>query len=638
VPPLPWREALAVTGLFFVLHLLLAASNFHLLDPEELEFSNLAIAWLDGALDDPLSFRARMPKEGALLLIAPLIAPFLAVLGPHMWAVRLFNVVFASVCMGAWYLVTRTAAPKLPRWLAMALMVLPLPLMQRTATNVGCVGTHLGTSTWVALALVLCLAAARSAGGRRIALILSAGFFAGVATFWAYSFLPLAPGVVWFVWKVLGPRAVALGGAVVSPFALAQLPWARPLEVIASDDPIGTLTALPLGTQERLGGMIEGPLHNLWVLLVYGPGYCIPATGEWEYLPIGPLWTLPFIALAWRARRRAKQAGPAHDGAVRALRQALWISLAGYGAALVFTGFRIDWYFSGGLRYLYPITSMVVVALATVIPTERPWSARVGGWFLALHVLGFALSMRLDVFPAPWHLFQAYEAATPFQRFDGELDVERIPPVRLPRYALWAGSRYAPDVGVDGDVHAWSSWEGVELATQLDGVARDEFWRGVGMAMALNGDCQAQGTCGLDGAPTDVERRVWEGIAMASCCDTHDALKELAGEHADAIWYGQGRKELMCGRDDSATGSAVIAYEDGVIDAWRRDNWSGVGEVDALTYFREITPMTIYGPEEPLPWFREVRGMEGNPTHCRSGEGEVILRPQEEEGEDEDGE
>jgi hypothetical protein len=621
------REALIAALVFGALHLLLAACNFHLLDPEELESGNLAVAWLDGAVVDATSFRARMPREGALILIAPLIAPFFAVLGPHMWALRLFNVVFAAICAAIWYLIGRTAAPAVPRWLVFGLSVMPLPLMQRTATNVTCVGTHLGTSTWLGIAILLTLEAGRRSGRGRWLLLAGAGLFSGIATYWSYSFLPLLPGLLWLIGRTLGRRGLLVWACVVAPFAVAQLPWAQPLAILTSSDPIGALTALPLGTQERLGGLTS-PFHNLFVLLVYGPGFSVPQIQDWAYLPLGPLWTGPFTWLAIRSSRLHPPVRPA-DGPVAPLRQAVWLALAGYAAALVFTGFRIDWDYSSGLRYLYPITSLITVALIMVLPRGTGSQRGLGGWFLALHALGYLLMMRTEVFPAPWHLFQGYEAATPFQRFNGELRTDSIDPGRLPRYALWAGSRYAPDLGVEppGD---WRAWEPVGERYRLREPARSEFWRGVGLSQALNGGCLPARTCGIDGAPSDISASVWEGVAMGTCCEDNGSLLALAGEgFREAAWYGIGRRALMCHfwGEDVAKGEDHHAFERGVRDAWERDNWSGLGEVDSASYLRQIAPMTIYGPEDPLPWFRDVLGLAGNPTHCRQGGGELIEKP-----------
>ena len=590
--------AFAVGAAFVVVHVLLVLGTFDVYDLEETEYGNVAIALIDGHVDRSYASLATDSEWGDGLMtgagrrrrtvwsLEPTVAPFFAVLGPTMFALKLWAVVFAGIWAALWFVLARAAAPRAGAWAAAALFVLPLPLVQRAAVSATSITAHLGSSLWHAAALVALLAAGRRGGLGFVAL---SGLLAGFGLYCGFSLAPLLGGVVYLAWAVGKTRGLATWAVGTIPGLALAAACRDPGR--ADADLITALTGLQEGGTFREAGWTTA-LESLGTALRFGAGFgrVDPGTGDLQYSALGVVYTLAAAALVVGLVVVGRRPRPtAAEPPTVALRIALAISFAGFVAGLAVTGFKLETTFFDGLRYLLPLAPLP--ALLAVLAADA--AARGGAdvrratlLFAAplvlAHAVGFAGHFRADVFPAPWWDVPGYEPWVMKNYFHESLEVAKIKEERRSRWAIWSGlseARRADAV----ELERWGPAGGpVPLPTGAPPEVVAEFLRGVGMGLVLRADrASPQSLPELPaGAPRDATLRMIEGIGMGhahvGCSDGVRAalLRAHPGPEARAAaWYGFGRADLYCAAFSGGLppGADGEAYRRGLADAVARD-------------------------------------------------------------------
>jgi len=597
-PPRPSNLslALAVGAAFVLVHVVLVLGTFDVYDLEETEYGNVAVAMLDGHVDVSYASLATDPEWGDGLMTGagrrrrtvwsyePTVAPFFALLGPTMFALKLWAVVFAGFWAALWFLLARAAAPRSSAWAAAALFVLPLPLVQRAAVSATSITAHLGSSLWHAAALVALVAAGRRGGLGWIAL---SGLLTGFGLYCGFSLAPLLAGVVFLAWSVAGLRGLIFWGAGTLPGLGLAAAFRDPSR--AGGDLITALTGLQEGGAFRDAGLGTA-LETLGTALRFGAGYgsVDVGTADLHYSAIGVAYTLLCAALVVGAVVVARRAGPRAvvDPGTRALRVALALSLLGFAAGVAVTGFKLETTFFDGLRYLLPLAPLPALLLLGAadelgrrgVDASRATVALVAPVLVA-HGLGFAGHFRADVFPAPWWDVPGYEPWVMKNYFHESLEVSRIKEERRYRWAIWSGlsqARLAPDE----DLSAWGPTGGpATLPLGADSEVTADFLRGFGMGVILRGHEEEWGVV-LSSAPREARLRLLEGMGMGhahvGCSDVvRDALLGWSASEEDraAIWYGLGRADLYCAAFAGGlpAGADEVAYQRGMSHAVERD-------------------------------------------------------------------
>jgi len=592
---------------FVAIHLLLAAGSFDILDVEEQEYGNLTVALIDGNAADFGAFRT-MDREGAMLVLGPVMVPFYLLFGSTMWAMRVFAVAAMGIWAVLWFLLACRTARAAPPWLVGAFFVLPIPLIGRAAFSSTSLATHLGASTWLALGL-LCVLAAAKAESRwaRIGGLVAAGGIASLGVICGYTFVALAPGLLFLAWRLCGKSGLLLVCLFALPGAFTTLGVADLASWGGEQDLVEHLTGLsPSSGREREGG-IGTVLENLRTAAIYGPGFARPGEGVgWTPLAWGGLWTLLAFVGVGLAAVRHREPLPEES---RPLAAALGVSTASYLVVFVIAGFRLDASYFDGLRYLGPLVPFGLVLLLEALGRSGRVGRALGALLLALQVAGFGFLFRAEVFPAPWSDLQGYTAPDPTVQLGAPLDMHGVPASRQDHWALWAGARVA-DFGLhDG------TFEELEANRALHGLpdsAAAEFWRGVGMAQALAPpSCLLAGVCSVSGATPEVQTWLWQGAAMAvSCPDQEWLLRERGPAHPPEVAYGIGRLNAVCAQTRSPDEPLGIersaAFKAGRLDGWRIDLAAPGAVQDAVPDWLDplrppISPFHMGGIELSVP-------------------------------------
>lgn len=577
---------------FVVVHLLLLLGTFDAVDLEEMEYGNVAVAMLDGqAAAAGYATLSTEPSAGDQLMtgagrrrrtvwsVEPTVLPFFAAFGATMLSLKLWAICASGLWAALWFLVACRLAPRAGLWIPALLLVVPLPLVQRSVLTATSITAHLGTSAWHGLALLLVLWARDRGRGPALALVAASGLAAGLGLHCSFSLAPLLLGVIWLAWRQAGWTALPVWGLGALP-GLA-LVWLFRDPSRASHGLITGLTGLSEGSAFRDPGLM-GALRNLGRTFVYGPGYgrVDRSTLDLHYLPIAAVFSVLLLAILLLGWRRGRRSG---DAASQQLALSLLLSGGAFYAVFLVSGFKLETGFFDGLRYLLPIAALP--ALAAVWALGR-LSGRLRGWLtaglVAAQVLGFVLLFRPSVFPAPWAGIQGYESPVMKAWMTGPLDTAAVAPGRVDRWALWAGLS-------DGRrAELPLSWQDASTRAQahaLPEASRAEYWRGFGVGLLLRQAQASEVRWSTGQEPPEVGAWLLEGAAMGTAyagCDEslrEGLLTDATGGLAASAWYGLGRADVYCRvyRDRADRVERPEDFERGYLDGWRRDWWSGRG-------------------------------------------------------------
>lgn len=587
------RVALLVFAGFVAVHLLLLMGTFDAVDLEEMEYGNVAVAMLDGQVaaagyaalrTDPGAGDQLMTGAGrrrrATWSVEPTVTPFFALFGATMLSLKLWAICASALWAVLWFLVACRLAPRAGPWIPAMLLVLPLPLVQRSVLSATSITAHLGTSAWYAAALLLLLWARDRGRGPALALVAGSGLVAGLGLHCSFSLAPLLLGVLWLAWRQTGWTALPAWGLGALP-GLALL-WLFRDPSRASHGLVTGLTGLSEGSAFREPGL-GGVLRNLGRTFIYGPGYgrVDPETLDLQYLPIALVFSvllLVVVLVGWRLGRRGVEAGP------RELAISLALSAGAFYAVFLVTGFKLDTGFFDGLRYLLPISALPALATTWALARlegRRRWG--LAGALVAAQAVGFVLLFRPSVFPAPWIAIQGYESPVMKAWMTGPLESSGVAPSRVDRWALWAG---LSDARRADEPLSWEDGSARADRHSLPEATRAEYWRGFGVGLLLRQAQRAEGVYSLPGSPQDVGAWIWEGAAMgtayAGCSERlrEGLLRDAPAELAGSLWYGLGRADVYCRifRDARERVERPGDFDRGYMDGWRRDWWSGRGE------------------------------------------------------------
>jgi hypothetical protein len=576
------RRGLLVWAVFVAVGMLLVLGSFDAYDLEELEYGNVAVALLDGHLDDYASLSTDASHGDRLMTGAgrrrrtvwsaePLILPFFALFGATALALKIASVVLSGLWAWAWYAIARRAAPAAPWWAAAAVFGLPIPLVQRSGISATSLFAHLGSSLLHGAALALLLLP-RQRGPRMLAACVASGLLAGFGLYQSFSLAPLLPGVLWAAWRLGGRQAAGLWALATGPGLL--MAWLFRDSSRSGSGIVVALTGLEDGGVFR-GERVAQLLSNLATAAVYGPGFGHAADGRFTYLPVGWLYSALVAGVAVAAlvaRRKRTTAGdvPLVVG------MSLVGSFAVYLVALATTGFKLETDFFDGLRYLLPVApgAGLLVAWSAGVLRRPVW---VVAPVVAAHAIGLGAELQPQAFPAPWGRLKGYEPWVMRQHLQEPLRIDRIAPARRARWALYAGMSEAWRASPDG-----SGWAAAQRHEEL-GAVEPEFWRGFGVGLTMRFGPEVGPLPAVPGAPREqlLEGRAM-GYAYAGCQQlVRDRLLAQDPEDADALWYGFGRAEPYCRQLEVAGHAHEAALRRGVQDAWRYDYAAeGAGPAD----------------------------------------------------------
>ena len=533
-----WRSSrrvpawLWVYAAFVTLHVVLMLGTWDIIDQEELEFGTVPMLFLDGEAD-AIGPSRTIRREGSQVLLAPFFVLVFRLLGTSMLALKLGGLLLTGAWAAGWFAVARRAVPHVPPWIVAAAFVLPVPLVQRSAVSTASIHTHLGASALHALVLLLALAALGTAGTRRWAWIAVSGALAGLGVFFSLTLAPLLVGVAWVVWAAGRARGLALWTLAATPGGLLQLQG-----LIGRGGPSGG------GGAAGLSGFMKGTvvldpsrlsLDNLVQAAAYGPGFAEPGWAADQFLRYsawGALLTgFCVLAALWGWRTKRAQG--------RDVRRALGISALVFTPLLLLGEGSVRGDLFDGPRYALPLLPLLTIAglfgagrAALALPLA--------------HLLGFVLLFRPAVFPAPWADVRGAEPWLDRRPQPPSFVLDEAPVERRARYALWTGMRLVPD---QGHLPGPEAILAVHDRHGLDGVADDEFWRGVGYSFEVwtEGLDEGLGARMLAASDPEMQARLWEGAAMAWKCANPAPLAARAGpEQRQALAWGRGRVELFC--------------------------------------------------------------------------------------------
>jgi hypothetical protein len=149
----------------------------------------------------------------------------------------------------------------------------------------------------------------------------------------------------------------------------------------------------------------------------------------------------------------------------------------------------------------------------------------------------------------------------------------------------------------------------MRVAWQGEGLASQEFWRGLGFASAMRTRCLEADACTATAAPrAAIAGWVWQGIGMAHGCLDDSRVIERApqGTDADVQWgFGRGRAVCSGAFAELLAVHPADAFGEGVRAAWPLDlaRPAGPGPSDAdIPRFRTWSPtpwLGIVGSDVP---------------------------------------
>ena len=563
-----WLPAVVFFG-FFAVHLVLVLGTFDAVDLEESEYGNVAVAILDGHLDDYATLGTDSSHGDDLMngagrrrrtvwSLEVLATPIFAAMGPSFLALKVFTLLLGAFWALCWFGVARAAAPRAPPWMAALLMILPMPLVQRGAISATNTFAHLGSAIFLGASLWLVLQGWTG--------VLLAGVVAGVGVYQSASLAPMLLGPVFLAWRAGGSPAVAGFVAGMIPGMGLMIGFR---DASRDGDLAALLTGMTGGDPMR-GEPLPTLVENLRLTALHGPGFARvdPDSLKLVFLQESVGYTvLVLLILALGMRRRSSP-----EPQARAVRVAVVLSVLAYLAAWANTGFQLDTGYFDGLRYLLPISGVLPVLL--LVSLQKLGRLRNGAFALLLlaHVVGFALLFRPAVFPAPWHALHGYEPTVQKQWLQGELDPARIDPDRLGRWARFAGmsaGRTVEPVAEYGPLAALPSRH------HLDGAQRGEFWRGFGIALTERLGAAEAPLRPPAGAPPEIRSLIAQGMAMGTAyAGCRQDLRErlLAGGASEAdLYWGFGRMDTYCKElwDTPLSEEQRAAWRAGLLRGWQ---------------------------------------------------------------------
>ncbi len=574
-----WLPVVVFVG-FFAVHLFLVLGTFDAVDLEESEYGNVAIAALDGQLDDYATLSTDSSHGDDLMngagrrrrtvwSLEPFAIPFFVALGPTFLALKVFTVLLGAFWALCWFGVARAAAPRAPPWMAALLMILPMPLVQRGAISATNTFAHFGSAIFLGASLWLVLQGWTG--------VLLAGLVAGFGVYQSASLAPMLIGPVFLAWHARGWPAVA-------GFITGMIPGIALMfgfrDASRGGDLATLLTGLSGGDPMR-GEPLAAAVENLKIALVYGPGFGLidPDTLKLDFLEQGLGYTvLVILVFALGLRRRSSP-----EPETRAVRIAVVLSLLAYLAAWVKTGFQLETSYFDGLRYLLPISGILPVLL--LVSLQKLGRLRIAAFATLLlgHVIGFVLLFRPAVFPAPWHQLHGYEPTVQKQWLQGELGPSEIQPDRLGRWARFAGMSAGR---MAGNISEFGPLAELPDRHQLQGT--DEFWRGFGIALTSRLSSSEAPLRPPANAPPEITSHIGQGMAMGTAyvgCrqDLRDRLLQESGVSPTDLYWGFGRMDSYCKElwDSPLSEHERAAWREGLLVGWA-DYGTGAADEDFL--------------------------------------------------------
>lgn len=541
----------AVYGVFVAVGLFeLAFGPARFVDLEELDYGTLPFAASAGifGLTDWFDYRL-YDREGALVLVTPLVTPFFLLGGASLAALKVAGVAIAGIWAVVWAAVARRVFPGMAAWKSVVLFAVPLPLVQMAALSIVSMMTHLGSSTWHGLALLCAVLALDSPSALRSRIgVLTSGMLGGIGTFCAYSALPLLPGVAWYVWA-RGGRARA-GWWLLG--TLPGLLWAW-----------GWFHTEALEDVERSSSTLAFVWSTASQVFLFGPGVAnndallhTPWDGA-SYCAAGVVALLLVVEIVLMVRVTGLHAARLRSRVDPLLARALGLSALGYLASMVLTRYEMSPDLFDGLRYLLPLAPLyTLICLAVCHPLPR----RLG----AAAVVGFVLL----------HLAGVLQLTYPFQRVEGlsgtrgfhaapvlfattDRSSAALESPYASELALWTGMRLFHEDSTlqqHPGFHAWT-----------DSPHADEFWRGVGIAMGHAGEPASSSVA----VPPRHVHHVRQGEAMGFDCASARSWIDEHEPDSDILWaLGRSSRWWQC--DDDVYGDLTDRDS---FRAGRREGW-----------------------------------------------------------------
>lgn len=296
---LPWwarpRVDVALAILALVLRVLLVLAPGKEVSPrwvlpEELHRGNVVRELLSGPLLDVQDYH-HAPNVGGSLVVAVLATPLVATLGENLLALRLPSILLHSAAV---FLLARLLRKHVgPRAALAGGLLYAIGPPGYLLLSITAFGSHAENNAFVLLALTLYLELAASARGsrRERALAFALGLTSGFATYFGYSFAPMAG--TWLVLAFLRDRAFFLRSwtafaAVGTVIGLS--PWIR-YNALHDFAGVFAYDASFLGSPPGLNETYLGKL--LWFYCVYSPRALF--LRDWRHFHLQ--WTEPIVAL-----------------------------------------------------------------------------------------------------------------------------------------------------------------------------------------------------------------------------------------------------------------------------------------------------------------------------------------------------
>ncbi len=537
---------------------------FNFIDIEELVYGTFPIALIDGEVElhSILDFQ-EMPREGSELVLGFPIALLFRLFGPTLFTLKFASILLSGVWAAVWYYIARSCYGSLPRVYLGALFAIPFPLVQFAILSTTYIMTHLGSSLWHGIGLLLLCqwATAKPCEGNRY--FFFSGFVCGVGIYCGYSVAPLVPGVFWLAWRLGGTRAAVFwfaGLVPTLPLTMAMF-QVEPLTRIATEG----------------SGSFYLPIL-IKKLMLYGAGYVTLPSGDGPpyYSELSVIYSVGLIVLGMiYAYRFSRDTRSSVTVSQRLMYESLGISALGYFFALLVTEYELEPNIFDGLRYLIPLGPMVVFLFLEGVKVLQIHHARIAfqcflvcnlvGWMLIAYPFSPATHLS-EVKGYTYHKFRNILKDVPLNDF-------YFSEVRQYQKAFGAGLARSERNGFSA---SWADYETSLEGTHYAPRAIEEYWRGVGYALTNSGRCMSEKTCTLNGAPKEVKKLNWQGAAFLLPCVSNltDMIEETAVEFHEDIVRGLARgakwdTECSEGLPDFVT--LHPRYEQWVQDGWILD-------------------------------------------------------------------
>ena len=369
------------------------------IDTEEMSFGALPAHLGDGLVLPLLDYQTQW-REGGSILMAPVLAGVMAVLGDSFLAIKAGGVVWYALVLLAWWLLTRLSFGAPAALVLAALLAFAPPFM--TTMQFTVLAAHGEAQLFPALALCCAVGARRRPGA---ALVLGAGFLAGLGWSFAYSAGPLgACALAWLAWRGPGPRARRC--ALITLGLLGGLaPWLAyfALEVDLDHGPhSGVRTPLEFllgvgsgffregGLWRGIGDFVSVHLFSMW-------GWP-DADGHYDN-PRNGLFGAAILLLAAGSAVAVRAARPPTDTVGRELALLMLAYSGGYALLAVLTGARLSPSVFDGYRYLLPLQfallTLAAGTLGALASHLRPRPGRLA-WVGVLLLLALPASTLLE--------------------------------------------------------------------------------------------------------------------------------------------------------------------------------------------------------------------------------------------------